>query len=314
MWTGFGKSINTFFVPLEERVGAENVVDAAKRMGVKFRAQADADIANNKQAASQWGAFTLGVSSSTPLEMANVYATLAGDGMYCEPTPVQEIKTQKGEKLAAANPRCNRAISADVARAALDAARCPVGDRSQTGSCNGATARAAHATVKHPTFGKTGTTDKDKTAALIVGTTSLVIAGYLVNPDWAEHRDRMSHDIVNPAVYQTLADYMKGKDKKEFKRPDNRKLTYGEQRSIPNVECASVGEARSRLSGAGFEVSVLSTPVDSKCPAGQVAGTSPDGRTIKGGAVMIQVSNGKAAEPDDPAQPETPGGPPRPRR
>ena len=26
MWTGFGKSINTYFVPLEERVGAENVV------------------------------------------------------------------------------------------------------------------------------------------------------------------------------------------------------------------------------------------------------------------------------------------------
>jgi beta-lactam-binding protein with PASTA domain len=127
----------------------------------------------------------------------------------------------------------------------------------------------------------------------------------------------MSHDIVNPAVYQALADYMKGKDKKEFKRPDNRKLTYGEQRSIPNVECASVGEARSRLSGAGFEVSVLGTPVDSKCPAGQVAGTSPDGRTIKGGAVMIQISNGKGAEPDKPDEPTPPGGPgnpPRPRR
>jgi membrane peptidoglycan carboxypeptidase len=319
MWTGFGRSVNTFFVPLQERVGAENVVDVAKRFGVHFRAGQDAEYANNKDYAHQWGAFTLGVTSSTPLEMANAYATLAGDGMYCEPTPVVEIKTQKGERIDAGNPRCTRATSADVARAALDAARCPVGDQSQLGRCNGATERDAHATIRHPVFGKTGTTDKDRTAALIVGTTSMVVAGYMVNPDWAQHRDRMIHDVVNPAVYETLADYMKGKDKKEFKRPDNRKLTFGEQRSIPNVECAPVGDARSRVSSAGFDVSVLSTPVDSRCPAGTAAGTSPSGRTIKGGAVMIEVSNGKGAEP--PPGEEKPGRPtlddlfpPRPRR
>ena len=126
----------------------------------------------------------------------------------------------------------------------------------------------------------------------------------------------MSHDIVNPAVYETVADYMKGKEKKEFKKPDNRKLTYGEQRSIPNVECASLGDARARVSGAGFDVSTLSTPVDSKCPAGTAAGTSPDGRTIKGGAVQIQVSNGKGAEDDKPkpGDPATPPGDNPPRR
>jgi membrane peptidoglycan carboxypeptidase len=47
--------------------------------------------------------------------------------------------------------------------------------------------------VGHPVYGKTGTTDHDKTAALIVGTTSLVVAGYLVNPDYADHPDRMQH-------------------------------------------------------------------------------------------------------------------------
>jgi membrane peptidoglycan carboxypeptidase len=234
--------------------------------------------------------------------MANAFATLAGDGMYCEPTPVVEIKTQSGEKIDAANPRCTRATSADVARAALDAARCPVGDQSSLGRCNGATASATRSTVGHPVFGKTGTTDRDKTAALIVGTPYIVVAGYLVNPDWAEHRDRMLHDIVNPAVFKTVADYMKGKERKDFKRPDNRKLTLGEQRNIPNVECASVGEARSRLRSAGFDVSVLNTPVDSRCPAGAVAGTNPSGRTIKGGVVMIEVSNGRGAQPE-PGQP-----------
>jgi hypothetical protein len=53
----------------------------------------------------------------------------------------------------------------------------------------------------------------------VVGTQQLVVAGYLVNPDWAGHTDRMSHGIVNPAVYRTVADYMDGKPEEEFKKP-----------------------------------------------------------------------------------------------
>ena len=58
LWTGFGKSVNTFFVPLEERVGAANVVDVAKRFGVQFRSSNDAGYANDPASANQWGAFT----------------------------------------------------------------------------------------------------------------------------------------------------------------------------------------------------------------------------------------------------------------
>jgi membrane peptidoglycan carboxypeptidase len=315
MWTAFGKSINTYFVPLEERVGAQNVVDVAKRFGVKFRAANDARIANDEDLAAGWGAFTLGVSSSTPLEMANAFATLAGDGMYCEPTPVQEIKTQDGQKLDVGKPHCIRATSPEVARAALDAARCPVGDQSQLGRCSGATERDAKVSIKHPIFGKTGTTDADRTASLIVGTTKIVVAGYLVNPDYADHPDRMSHDIVNPAAYETVADFMKGKPKEEFKKPDDKKLTVGDQRSIPNVTCDSVPSARAQVQDAGFDVSVQTGQVDSNCPAGTVAGTNPSGRTIKGGVVVLEISNGKsAARPSGPTPPTIPGFPPRPRR
>jgi membrane peptidoglycan carboxypeptidase len=220
MWTGFGKSVNTYFVPLEEQVGAAKVVDVAKRFGIQFRSRDDAKLANDEASANQWGAFTLGVSASTPLDIANAYATLAGDGMYCAPTPIQQIYTQDGKKIDAGKPRCIRATSKEVARKALDAARCPVGDRAQLGNCAGATAPAARSVVGHPIFGKTGTTDADKTAALVVGTQELVIAGYLVNPDWAGHTDRMSHDIVNPAVYRAVGDYMEGKPQEEFKTPN----------------------------------------------------------------------------------------------
>ncbi|MCY1145490.1 transglycosylase domain-containing protein [Actinoplanes sp. Pm04-4] len=219
MWTGFGKSVNTYFVPLQEQVGAEKVVDVAKRFGMQFRSKSEADLVNTPEAAHNFGAFTLGVTTSTPLDIANAYATLAGDGKYCTPTPIKQITAADGSKVKAGQPTCTQVTDPDVARKALDAARCPVGDRAQLGNCAGATEPNAHRTIDHPVFGKTGTTDADKTASLVVGSRSLVVAGYMVNPDWANHTDRMRHNIVNPVVYRTLADYMEGAEYQEFKKP-----------------------------------------------------------------------------------------------
>jgi membrane peptidoglycan carboxypeptidase len=246
--------------------------------------------------------------------MANAYATLAGDGMYCEPTPVEQITSQNGEKIDVGKSHCTRATSPDVARAALDAARCPVGDTAQLGSCGGSrTAGRARGIIGHPVFGKSGTTDSDKTAALIIGSSSLTVAGYLVNPDYQNHRDRMSHDIVNPAVWNTMDDFLRGKPKVQFKRPGSSKISIGEQRSIPDVTCATVNGARARVESAGFSASI-GQEVESNCPKGTAAGTNPSGRTIKGGFVSIEISKGKAAdEPADPDAPKPPK-PPKPRR
>ena len=303
MWTGFGLSVNTYFVPLQEQVGAEKVVDVAQRFGVQFRTPRDIELAT--EYAHDWGSFTLGVSSSTPLEMANAYATLAGDGMYCKPTPVQQIRTMKGENLALADPECKRATSPDVARAAIDAARCPVGDTPQMGSCSGRTAGEARGVVGHPIFGKTGTTDNDKTASLIVGTTSMVVAGYLVNPDYQNHPYRMDHDNVDPVVQRVLRDVMKGEPKQQFKKPGSRKLTLGEQRSIPEVSCVGVAEAKSRLEAAGFLTSTGAT-VASDCPEGTAARTEPSGRTVQGGFVSILVSAGRPAGDEPTGAPKPP--------
>ena len=89
----------------------------AVRVGRSFRVPKDAEYADSEEAAHQWGAFTLGVSATTPLDLANAYATLAADGNYCEPIPVQRIQDMSGAKLDVANPRCKRVMSTDVARA-----------------------------------------------------------------------------------------------------------------------------------------------------------------------------------------------------
>jgi len=201
-----------------------------------------------------------------------------------------------------------------VARAALDAARCPVGDNAQLGSCGGSrTAGRAHGIIGHPIYGKSGTTDNDKTAALIIGSSSLTVAGYLVNPDYQNHRDRMSHAIVNPAVWNTMHDYLRGKPRVQFKRPGSSKISVGEQRLIPDVTCATLKGAQTRVESAGFTAS-LGQEVESDCPKGTAAGTSPSGRTIKGGYVSIDISKGKAEE--QPAKPDKkkPDKPKRPGR
>ncbi|WP_199514666.1 transglycosylase domain-containing protein [Nucisporomicrobium flavum] len=306
MWTGFGSSVNTYFVPLEESVGAEKVVDVAKRFGVKFRNPHDNELATRY--AHDWGSFTLGVADSTPLDMANAYATLAGDGMYCQPTPVQQITAASGEKLDVGKPQCKRATPKDVARAAIDAARCPVGDSAQLGGCRGSTAGDTHGIVGHPVFGKTGTTDNDKTASLIVGTTKIVVAGYLVNPDYQNHPYRMLHGVVNPAVQKTVRDIMKGEPDEEFRKPSGTKIAKGEQRSVPDVTCRSISEATSLLQNAGF-IAATGAEVTSSCPKGTAAGTDPSGTTVKGGFVSIQVSGGPAQTPGN--QPgNQPGNPP----
>ena len=312
MWTGFGQSVNTFFIPLQERVGSGKAVDMAYKLGIRFRSSEDVKQYKNKDA-DDWGAFSLGVTDVTPLDLATAYATLAAEGNYCEPIPVQEIRDADGKKLDVGNPRCRRVISADVARAAVDAGRCPVGDRPSLGSCAGTgTARQVRGAVGHPVFGKSGTSDGSKTVSLIAGTTSLVVAGLEADPDWPRNPKSRQHNRVNPAVWETLADAMKGKAKKDFRAPTE-KMAYGDQRRIPGIEqCESVGSARSRLESAGFEVDISSSRVDSACPDGSVVGTNPSGRTIKGGVVMLELSNGKGGQPPGPGGPTLPGQPGRP--
>lgn len=315
MWSAFGRSVNTYFVPLQQQVGADNVIDVAQRMGIQFRESGDARRATKEGGAEQWGAFTLGVSQTTPLELANAYATLAADGKYCEPIPVQEIRDLDGNKLDIADPRCEKRLSTEVARAAVDAARCPVGDRSSTSRCTGATAGNVRGIVDAPVAGKSGTTDSEKSAALVAMTKQYAVAGIMADPDWPQTNVKMGHNVpdgINPPVFETLRDAMKGKKRINFE-PPGQKISEGDQRSIPGVRCISVDQAKSRIQGAGFTAVVSSARVQSDCPVGQAAGTSPDGRTIKGGVVTIQVSAGSGrSEPS--SGPPNGGGPTNPGR
>jgi len=226
MWSGFGKSVNTFFVQLEQRVGAESAVRMAERLGLRWRTNID-KLQASPARAKTWGAFTLGVADTTPLEMAGAFATVAADGMHCDPIPVSsitdttgaEVKDAKGVPVA--KPRCAQVLSPDVARGAVDAARCVTGYRAATGDCGGwSTASRVYPTVRRPVAGKSGTTDDEKSAWFVGMTPGLTIAGFIADPDNPLHRVG-SGNAGKPreTVAETLRDALAGTPVRNFTPP-----------------------------------------------------------------------------------------------
>jgi membrane peptidoglycan carboxypeptidase len=270
MWSAFGKSVNTFFVPLEEQVSSNAAANMAARAGITFNGnpqrkpdgtcESDSDAC--RALANDWGAFTLGVADVTPLELANAYATFAADGVACQSTPVIEIHDKDGKKVDGADPQCKAQISPDVAHGAIDAARCPIGDRSSTSQCTGGTASATRGIVNKPIAGKTGTTDNEKNAILVATTPHLAVAGFLTDPDNPQHAKHMSHDPVNNAVAYTLRDATANDPADNFTPPSD-KIINGNQLGIPDLHCAEVGAAKSALRRAGFDPQVAPAPVTS---------------------------------------------------
>ncbi|QGN47224.1 transglycosylase domain-containing protein [Micromonospora sp. WMMD558] len=232
MWSGFGKSVNTYFVWLEEQVGADRAVRLAEQLGLRWRTDVDRDHASPAKAKT-WGAFTLGVSDATPLEMANAYAAVAAEGRYCEAMPVQAIynrdgtpamyRTASGIEREVAKPRCRQVVEADAARAATDAARCPTGDTPAKGSCGGwSTADSVRGTVGRPVAGKTGTTDSTRSAWFVGFTPELAAASFISDPDnpFNAVGDGQSQ-IPIAAVSNTLKEALKGKPVRQFTPPSD---------------------------------------------------------------------------------------------
>ena len=233
IWSGFGKSVNTFFVQLEQRVGAEAAVRMAERLGLRWRTPIDRLQASPGKART-WGAFTLGVADTTPLEMAGAFATVVADGSACEPLPVVSIVDATGatalnpDRVPVARPRCRQAITDQVARGAVDAARCVTGYRAVMGSCGGwSTASRVYKTVQRPVAGKSGTTDDNRSAWFVGMTPALTIAGFIADPD-----NPLNHvatgDVGKPreAVAEVLRDALAGTEVRDF-TPPSPAVAYG---------------------------------------------------------------------------------------
>ena len=103
-------------------------------------------------------------------------------------------------------PQCRTVLDPDVAHAAADAARCPVGQQRAYHRCNGGTAQQIAAIFAgRPVAGKTGSTEDNTTETFAGFTPTTAAAGTAADP--ADPSDRIGRAVearVVTAVGQTL--------------------------------------------------------------------------------------------------------------
>ena len=156
------ESVNCAYVRLSTSVGVDKVIDMAQKLGMR-------PIVGGRQPVNEWKVltFTLGVISITPLEMANITATIAGDGIHHDPILVSKVVEPDGRVVfdEAGRPG-TRVLDPDVARCEASILHGPIDDPSGTASGKGIPGYDA--------FGKTGTNDRQVSSAFLGGTSNLV--------------------------------------------------------------------------------------------------------------------------------------------
>ncbi|MEZ0091317.1 transglycosylase domain-containing protein [Streptacidiphilus sp. EB129] len=148
MPTAMAKSVNTYFVALEAQTGLCNVVRMAQKLGLSNTAVMDGKT-GKLVPLKQVQSLTLGVNNLTPLQMANVYATFAADGLYCSPTAITSVMTSSNKSLPVPQANCNQAMSQTTAQSVTSMLKGVVSD--------GGTAN--NISIGYDDAGKTGTTD-----------------------------------------------------------------------------------------------------------------------------------------------------------
>jgi penicillin-binding protein 1A len=165
------ESVNCAFVRLSTSVGLDKVIDMAQKLGMR-------SVVPGRQPVNEWRVltFTLGVISVTPLEMANITATIAGDGIHRDPIFVSKVVEPDGRVLfdEAGRPG-TRVLDPELAHCAVSILHGPIDDPAGTASGKGIPG--------HDAFGKTGTNDNKVSSAFLGGTSNLVADVWHGKPD-----------------------------------------------------------------------------------------------------------------------------------
>jgi membrane peptidoglycan carboxypeptidase len=185
--TGLATSPNTAFVGLEQKVGMPAVLRMAAALGLRNTLQAnDAGTApitdpNNalsrnpqyNQPQSQYfqdkPSFTLGNSPVSPLELANVSATLMSHGVWCPPNPILSVTDRSGQPVPVRHQACEQVVPPGLADSLMAGL-----SQDTTIGTTADSARAANWT--RPGIGKTGTTQTSQSVAFVGGVNTYAVS------------------------------------------------------------------------------------------------------------------------------------------
>ncbi|WP_133755561.1 transglycosylase domain-containing protein [Naumannella halotolerans] len=182
MREGLRRSVNTYFIQLQNATGGCNVAQMADKLGLEYAPGGTlVDPAGRDYGFDHDMSMTLGVAEVTPLSVTNVYATLAARGVHCDPIIIESMQDANGDDVEIPSANCERVMSeaaADETTALL-----------QTVMQSGGTGQPATIPGGYPQAGKTGTIDGNN-AVWFAGYTpevagSAMIAVDKTNDYWA---------------------------------------------------------------------------------------------------------------------------------
>jgi len=309
-------SPNTAFIKLEEFTGVPDVVDMAVRLGMKSLAttpfvqgdgrRTDRSIAEVTKAQKQ-ASFTLGVTPTSVLELANVGATLDSSGKWCPPSPIEKITDAAGNPVPLTEAPCEQAVDPALANTLLTGL-------SKDDTLGTAAGAARQVGWNRPMAGKTGTTQEHKSAAFIGVVPQM--SGAVITFDNSNAPKPLCDGAGAPfpcregnifggktpaeTWFGTMVPLLASQPVLPLPAPDPRYVEGGAESKVPGVVGDSENEARNTLKDAGWDVTVRE--VDNAAERGTVVGQNPSGTALPGETIVLSVSSG-----DVPPPPAAPG-------
>ncbi|MCC4908966.1 transglycosylase domain-containing protein [Microbacterium sp. cx-59] len=267
-------SLNSGFLAMAEKLDLCDIGNVATKMGVTLGDGTPVPMTRAGE--------VIGSDNVSPLAIAGAYATIANNGVYCQPQAIDLVTDSNGNELPKPQRTCSQVIAPEVAATAAYALR---------GVMNGGTGGAANTNDGTQLIGKTGTHEQLQTwmvesstavtTAAWVGTvqgTANIQARGLQNIRYSLARtiQRTANDIYGGGAFPAPA----------------ANLTKTVTTPIPNVVGQTIAAAQAALEDAGFTVSV-GPAVDSDQATDIVAAQNPSGSTAGGSTITINPSNGQ---------------------
>jgi membrane peptidoglycan carboxypeptidase len=302
LYTGTQGSVNTFFAKLETETGLCEPYNLARRLGVNLTSPKTEMVP----------AFTLGIPDTSPLELAEAYATFAARGKHCDSLPVTKIEDTQGNLLKKYEPKCTQELPSPVADAVNDVLQ-------------GVIEPGGFADDQHPgqeAAGKTGTSSSNKSVWFAGYTPNLagtvVVAGVDAEGDPESLDGKVIGGYVRPGTsgsetaapiwgqaFRAIAPFL---EDETFVDPSGEDIA-GVLVPVPGVSGYSVEVATEMLEDAGFFVSNGGF-VDSAVDRGLVAYSDPPAYSEfgSGDTVTIYISDGTPKPPPKPPRNNDGGG------
>ncbi|MCO1582178.1 penicillin-binding protein [Crossiella sp. SN42] len=316
--TALATSPNTGFVILEERVGMGPVVDMASRLGLRETMQLNVagvkpdpkskrDDLNRSQS-DYWrnnkGAFTLGPAAVSTLELANVSATMISGGVWCPPSPIEQVLDRNGKPLQLNEAPCEQAVPEGLANGMVQGL-------SKDDLPGGTAAGARPKEWNRPMLGKTGTTQDHKSAGF-VGATPQYAGAVLTFNDGNRPQvickgnpprlcggntqgGIFGSSVSAPTWFDAMGAIHGNQPVQQLPGADPRYLNGGDEAKVPNVVGMMVNEATSKLQSAGYKVTTQNR--NGAQPKGTVIGQNPRGAALPGETITLWVSTGVVPPP-----------------